>query len=202
MSTVCYIRVSSTDQNTDRQYEALPVTDKEFVEKASGSASDRPQLKAMLKYLREGDHVHVLSIDRLARNIVDLQQLVNTITGKGAMITFHQENMTFRKGSNEPTSEVMFNILESFAQFERSLIRERQREGIAAAKARGKKMGRPSKLTDKQKKAIVAKRRKGITPTKLAKEYGVSRGLIYNIIGEGTQISSGSRLPQVSSSKV
>ena len=101
MSTVCYIRVSSTDQNTDRQYEALPVTDKEFVENTSGSTADRPQLKAMPEYLREGDHVHVLSIDRLARNIVDFHQLVNTITGKGAVITFHKESMTFGKGSYE-----------------------------------------------------------------------------------------------------
>lgn len=142
------------------------------------------------------------SIDRLARNIVDLHQLVNTITGQGAVITFHKESMTFGKGSNEAMNEVLFNILESFAQFERSLIRERQREGIAAAKAKGKKMGRPSKLTDKQRKAIVAKKCKGMTPTKLAKEYGVSRGLIYNIIGERGEISSGSRFQQGSSSKV
>ena len=182
MATVRYIRVSSIDQNTDRQYEALPDTDKTFEEKASAATAKRPQLEAMLDYIREGDTVFVHSIDRLARNIVDLHNLADRITDKGCKLVFIKENMQFGNGPNSKMSELLFSILGAFAQFERSMIKERQAEGIAAAQAKGKRFGRKPKLNDRQKKEIRDKRKAGANPTQLAKEYGVSRALVYNVI--------------------
>ena len=183
MPTAAYIRVSSIDQNTDRQHELLPDTDEVFEEKASAATANRPKLDDLITWARKGDHVYVASIDRLARNIVDLHKLVKKITDKGAVITFVKENMVFGNGSNEATSKLLFNILGSFAEFERELIKERQREGIAAAKARGKHMGRPSRLNNDRKAEIVRKHQDGASVSALSKEYGVSRGTIYNVLG-------------------
>lgn len=179
--TVNYIRVSSIDQNEARQNEALPRADETFTDKVSGSTVKRPALQSMLKHIRKGDHINVHSIDRLARNLEDLHKLVKAITGKGCTVTFHKENLTFGNGDSSSMSELLFNILGSFAQFERSMIRERQREGIAIAKAKGKKLGRPSTLTDEQREEIRAKRAAGTTPTQLSKEYCTSRANVYKI---------------------
>jgi DNA invertase Pin-like site-specific DNA recombinase len=182
MEHIAYIRVSSIDQNIARQVAALPEVDEKFIEKASGSSANRPVLKEMLKYVRKGDHIHVHSIDRLARNIVDLNNLVTQIVKSRCVITFHKENMAFGNGKNEATSQLLFNILGSFAQFERSLIKERQAEGIAAAKAQGKHMGRPSKLSHEQKEAVKSLHSCGATPTELARQFSVSRATIYDIV--------------------
>lgn len=188
---VVYIRVSSIDQNTSRQEDALKeIKGKRFIDKSSGGSTNRPRLKEMLEYIREGeegesgDTIHVYSIDRLARNIMDLNRLVEEIIAKGCIIKFHKENLTFGNGDNAAMSDLLFNILGSFAQFERSMIKERQMEGIAAAKKKGKHLGRPCKLSEQQKQEIIVKRSEGATPTELAKEYGVSRTLVYMITSE------------------
>lgn len=180
-----YIRVSSIDQNTDRQIHGLPEADKVFIEKASGASTKRPVLQKMFEYIRtdDADKINVYSIDRLARNIEDLNKLVSGIVDMGASITFHKENLTFGNGENSALSELLFNVLGSFAQFERSMIKERQAEGIAAAKAKGKTFGRPGKLTNKQKQEIRKMCESGSTPTALSQKYGVSRCTIYNDIG-------------------
>jgi DNA invertase Pin-like site-specific DNA recombinase len=179
-----YIRVSAIDQNPERQIQGLPEADKVFIEKASGATTKRPELQAMFGYIRpgEGDKINVLSIDRLARNIEDLNKLVKQVINLGATIQFHKENITFGNGENSSADDLLFNILGSFAQFERSMIKERQAEGIAAAKAKGKHMGRPGKLTSIQKLEIKKKNKAGATPTDLSKEYAVTRGTIYNVI--------------------
>lgn len=182
MTTIRYIRVSSIDQNTDRQHEALPDTDETFEEKASAATANRPQLQEMLGFIRKGDHVYVASIDRLARNIFDLHRIVTRIVDQDAGITFVKEGLTFENGTSNPMKELMLTMLGGFAQFERALIKERQAEGIAAAKAKGKRFGRPAKLTDKQKQDIRDKRKAGANPTRLAEEYGVSRASIYNVV--------------------
>ena len=184
MKNISYVRVSAIDQNPDRQLEALPAVDKQFLEKASGSTADRPVLQSMIEFIREGDIVHVHSIDRLARNLMDLDKLVKQIAAKGCSIKFYKENLTFGNGNDTAISTLLFHVMGSFAQFERSLIRERQQEGIAAAKSKGKHLGRPSLLTQQQKEDIRAKKAAGINPTKLAKEFGVSRATIYGIIGD------------------
>lgn len=143
---VGYIRVSSTEQNTERQLDGISL-DKTFTEKASGGSRERPQLNAMLEYLREGDTVHVHSIDRLARNTNDLNEIVNSLNDRGITIIFHKENLIFSHDiAQSAMNKLMFQMLAAFAEFERSMLRERQREGINKAKAKGLYKGRKRKI--------------------------------------------------------
>ena len=131
-----YIRVSSVDQNIDRQKEGLEV-DRLFIDHCSGKSMSRPELNAMLDYVRDGDVVKVHSLDRLARNLDDLRKIVKTIITKKARIEFLKENLSF-SGDDSPMSNLLLSVMGAFAEFERSLIRERQLEGIAIAKANGR----------------------------------------------------------------
>jgi DNA invertase Pin-like site-specific DNA recombinase len=176
-----YIRVSSIDQNTERQLVGVEL-DSTFTDKASGKDTNRPELARCLSHLREGDILHVHSIDRLARNLIDLQTIVATLTGKGATVRFHKENLTFSATDTNPMQELMFQMLGAFAQFERTLTRERQREGIEAAKARGQKLGAPSKLSPEQTAKIKERVAAGEDKSKVAKESGISRPTLYKII--------------------
>src|SRR5690348_5020197 len=133
---VGYVRVSSFDQNTQRQLDGIPL-DKTFTDKASGKDTNRTQLQAALNHAREGDTLIVHSMDRLARNVEDMLRLVRELNDKGVSVEFVKENMTFTAGKEDPRSTLMFTMLSAFAQFERALIKERQREGIALAKAKG-----------------------------------------------------------------
>lgn len=146
MANVGYVRVSTVDQNTERQLDGLPL-DKMFTDKVSGATTERPELQAMLGYVREGDLIHVHSIDRLARSLVDLLALVQDLTAKGVHIQFHKENLLFT-GEANPTQTLMLSIMGSVAEFERSMIRERQREGISKAKAKGVYKGRSKTIDD------------------------------------------------------
>lgn len=139
MSNIGYIRVSSADQNTERQLDGIEL-DKVFTEKASGKDRNRPELQAMLQYARSGDVIHVHSIDRLGRSIIDLKTLVSDLNDRGVSVHFHKENMTFSVDVKNPMNELMFNMLASFAEFERAMIKERQREGIEKAKANDKSL--------------------------------------------------------------
>ena len=181
---VGYIRVSTTDQNTDRQLQDIHL-DLTFTDKLSGKDINRPQLQACLKHLRSGDTLHVHSIDRLARNLSDLMAIVSDLTSKGIAVRFHKENLSFTGESNNPMQELQLQMMGAFAQFERSLIRERQREGIAAAKAAGKPIGAPSKLNPDLKAAIKAKALTNISKKQLAADYGISRTTLYDILKEG-----------------
>lgn len=178
MATVAYRRVSSIDQKTDRQ---LPdeAFDKEFEDKASAKDTDRPQLQAMLEFVREGDTVVVHSIDRLARNLADLEAMIKQLTSKGVAVEFRKESLTFA-GGEDAMQTLMLQMMGAFAQFERSMIRERQREGIAAAKASGKHIGRPS-LGDKQLKSLRAKRKQGVSVRELQDQFNVSRASVYRL---------------------
>lgn len=143
---VGYIRVSSNEQNTERQLDEV-ILDKTFTEKASGGSRERPQLNTMLEYLRDGDTVHVHSIDRLARNTSDLNDIVNGLNDRGITIIFHKENLTFSHDVTQSAmNKLMFQMLAAFAEFERYMIRERQKEGIAKAKAKGLYKGRKRKV--------------------------------------------------------
>ena len=127
-----YVRVSSFDQNPERQLENVQ-TDRVFTDKASGKNTQRPQLEALLTFAREGDTIVVHSMDRLARNLDDLRRLVHSLTERGIRIEFLKENLTFT-GEDSPMSNLMLSVMGAFAEFERALLRERQREGIAIAK--------------------------------------------------------------------
>ena len=180
MSNVGYIRVSSYGQNTDRQLSDIEL-DKEFVEKASAKTSDRPQLQACLEWLRDGDTLHVHSIDRLARNLFDLQDIVQQLTQKGVTIYFHKENMRF-SGRGDSVQRLMLQMMGAFAEFERELINERRREGMAAAKKAGKQIGAKRKLTSAQISEISKRLADGETKKDLAAEYGVSRQTLYTAL--------------------
>ena len=178
-----YIRVSSGGQNTERQLADIP-TDRVFEDKASGKNTDRPELARCLGHLREGDTLHVHSIDRLARNLKDLQTIVETLTKKGVSVNFHKENLIFESSNSSPMHTLMFQMLGAFAEFERTLIKERQREGINAAKARGQKLGAPAKLTAAQVIELKERVSLGDDKSKIAKEFGISRPTLYKIIAD------------------
>ncbi len=177
---VGYQRVSTEDQNFDRQLEGLNL-DKVFSDKMSGKNTDRPQLQAALEYCREGDQLHIHSIDRMARNLIDLQSIVNGLVDKNVSVHFLKENLVF-KGDDDPMSILTLQMMGSFAQFERSLIRQRQREGIKAALKKGVKFGQPPKLSIEQVKEVQALATAGANKTELAKKYDISRQSLYNYI--------------------
>ena len=138
MAHVAYIRVSTTEQNTDRQLADTGIEfDKIFDDKASGKNTERQGLKDMLDYVREGDTVHVHSIDRLGRSLIDLKTLVTQLNNNGVSVKFHKEKLDFEVGKTDDLQTLMFSMLGAFAEFERSMIKERQREGIEKAKAKG-----------------------------------------------------------------
>ncbi|MDD2049695.1 recombinase family protein [Pseudomonas putida] len=169
MARVGYIRVSSVDQNVDRQLDGVAL-DKVFTEKLSGVTTDRPQLQAMLEYVREGDTILVHSIDRLARSLADLLKLVEDLTKRGVHIRFDKEQLEFT-GEDNPTQHLMLSMMGAVAQFERAMIKERQREGIAKAKQRGVYKGRIKTVDDV---AIQSAVRGGLSFRKAAESLGVS----------------------------
>ena len=138
---VGYRRVSTKGQNLARQ-ELPDVTGRVFEEKLSGANRDRPALQEMLSYIRDGDEVHVHSIDRLARSLTDLNNIVTEINSKGASIRFLSEQLHFQGSNDDPVNKLMFHMLGAFSEFEHSLISKRRQEGIEKAKAEGKYKGR------------------------------------------------------------
>lgn len=172
-----YIRVSSTDQNTERQLDGLEL-DRTFTDKVSGKSTDRPQLQEMLRFVREGDHLLVHSMDRLARNLIDLRQMVQELTKRGVRITFVKEGLTFN-GEDAAMSVLLLSVMGAVAEFERAIIKERQAEGIRIARTKGVYKGRKAALTDEQVKEVKQKVAAGIPKAKIAREYKCSRETIY-----------------------
>lgn len=149
-----YIRCSSVHQNNERQLDSIQL-DKVFEEKVSAKTKNRPKLQEMLNYIREGDGVVVHDISRLARNLEDLHSLIREIIDKGCSVHFIKENLKFT-GERDHLQELMLNMLGSFYQFERSIMLERQREGIALAKAKGKYKGRRKTIDDDEIRKMLA----------------------------------------------
>ncbi|MCL2589422.1 MAG: recombinase family protein [Betaproteobacteria bacterium] len=175
-----YVRVSSFDQNPERQLEQVQV-DKVFTDKASGKDTKRPQLDALLAFVREGDTVVVHSMDRLARNLDDLRRLVQQLTQSGVRIEFVKECLTFT-GEDSPMANLMLSVMGAFAEFERALIKERQREGIALAKQRGAYRGRKKSLSDSEIAGLRQRATAGEKKTTLAREFGISRETLYQYL--------------------
>lgn len=182
---VGYIRVSTTIQSTERQLDGVHL-DQTFTDKLSGKDTKRPQLDACMKHLRKGDTLHVHSIDRLARNLMDLQSMVEELTAKGVTISFHKEALTFT-GEENAMSKLMLQLIGAVAEFERSLINERRKEGVAIAQRKGVKFGRPSKLSDDQTRVMLAKLDAGQDKKSLAAEFGISRPALYDILKRSVQ---------------
>lgn len=176
---VGYVRVSTVDQNTERQLDGIELN-KVFTDHASGKDTARPELQACLDYVREGDTLVVHSMDRLARSLVDLRQTVDKLTARGVAVQFVKEHLTFTQDESDPCSVLMLSIMGAVAEFERSMILERQREGIAIAKRAGKYRGRKPALTDAQIVEVLARMAGGESATALAAEFGVARATVYN----------------------
>jgi len=174
---VGYIRVSSLDQSELRQLDGVSL-DKRFTDKASGKDTKRPQLQAALEYLRDGDVLVVHSMDRLARNLDDLRKIVLDLTERGVVVEFEKEKLTFTSEANA-MSKLLLSVMGAFAEFERSLIRERQREGIAIAKKAGVYKGRKPSLTPDRVAELRARVAVGEKKAALAREFGISRETLY-----------------------
>lgn len=189
---VGYVRVSTSDQNTARQLDSQTL-DKTFADYASGKDTNRPELSAALEYVREGDTLVIHSMDRLARSLPDLRRLVDELTQRGVAVQFVKENLTFTRDESNPFATLMLNMLGSVAEFERSLLLERQREGIAIAKAKGTYKGRTPSLTDDERMQVAQRLSSGESATALAREYNVSRATVYNARKAVVTSSTGER---------
>ncbi|MBW8454604.1 MAG: recombinase family protein [Pseudomonas sp.] len=175
-----YIRVSTLDQNPDRQLEGIQVS-KVFIDKASGKDTQRPQLEALLSYVREGDTLVVHSMDRLARNLDDLRRMVQQLTGRGVRIEFVKESLAFT-GEDSPMANLLLSVMGAFAEFERALIRERQREGISLAKQRGVYRGRKKALSGSRLEELRRRVEAREPKAALAREFGISRATLYEYL--------------------
>jgi len=181
--TVGYVRVSSADQNLARQLDTIGQVDRVFEDKVSGgSRTQRQGLADCLRYIRDGDVVRVASMDRLARSLVDLQQIVDEILAKGAQVHFIKENQTYTSQVTDPIGRLLMHVLGGFAEFERNLIRERQAEGIRIAKAAGKYRGRARRLTPQQITEARRRLSEGVSKTRIAADLKVDRSTLYRAL--------------------
>ena len=177
---VGYVRVSTLDQSTVRQLDGVTL-DRVFEDKASGKDVNRPQLEAMIGFVRDGDTVLVHSMDRLARNLEDLRRLVRRLTDKKVRVEFVKEHLVFT-GEDSPMANLLLSVMGAFAEFERSLIGERQREGIALAKQRGAYRGRKKALSDEQTVTLRQRAAAGEPKAQLAREFNISRETLYQYL--------------------
>jgi len=176
----CYKRVSTIDQNLDRQLHNVTF-DREYVEKVSGKDLNRPQLSALLSNLRQDDSVHVHEMSRLARNTKDLLEIVEQIVSAGASIRFQKENLEFKSGKKNPFQSLMLSMLSAIAQFERDLLLDRRREGIAIAKSKGKYKGRVSRFSDSDLTQIQKDFQSTSNKAEIARKWNISRQYLYKI---------------------
>ena len=172
-----YRRVSTTDQNLDRQ--ELDGCEKVFEEKLSGANRERPALRDLIDFAREGDEVIVHSLDRLARDLRDLKSIVDELNGKGATIEFLQERLRFSPDADDPLSKLQLHLMGAFAEFELSLLRKRQAEGIARAKAKGVYKGRKATI---DRERVAELREQGLGATEIAKALGIGRASVYRVL--------------------
>lgn len=177
---VGYVRVSTLEQNTERQLDGLTL-DRTFTDHASGKDTSRPELQACLEYVRDGDTLVVHSMDRLARSLVDLRHIVDRLMARGVKVCFVKECLTFAADRSDPCAVLMLSVMGAVAEFERSMILERQREGIAIAKAKGKYKGRKPALTAAQAAEVLERLEAGESATDLALSFGVARATVYNL---------------------
>lgn len=180
---VGYVRVSSDDQNFARQIEAIGDVDRIFSDKVSGGSRDsRVALDECIKYIRDGDVVRVASMDRLARSLRDMRDIIDEVVAKGATVHFVKEGQTYSPDTKDALSQLMLHMLAAFAEFERALIRERQAEGIRIAKAEGRYRGRTRKLTLEQLDEARNLISSGVPKAEVARRYGVDRSTLHRAL--------------------
>jgi DNA invertase Pin-like site-specific DNA recombinase len=177
---VGYIRVSTIEQNPDRQLEGVTL-DKKFIDKCSGKNTDRPELSYMMEFVREGDRVLIHSMDRMARNLQDLKNIVSVLNRKGVIVEFIKENLIFT-GEDSSISQLLLSIMGAFAEFEYTLIKERQREGIKLARQRSAFSGRKKCLDAEQVIKLKNWKLQGMKITWIANQLEISRWSVYNYL--------------------
>lgn len=175
-----YVRVSTYDQHMDRQLDGVHL-DKVYRDAVSGKNTNRPELLKCLSCLKDGDTLHVHSIDRLTRNLQDLLRLLEEMGERGITVMFHKEKLMFSSQAS-PFQTLHLQIIGAVAEFERAFIRERQREGIAIAKTKGKYKGRKATLSEEQIREILWRIKNKERVIQIAREYGVSRQTIYRCL--------------------
>jgi DNA invertase Pin-like site-specific DNA recombinase len=184
MSVVGYRRVSTKDQRLDRQ--DLGSVDRMFEEKVSGKDRDRPELAACMAYLRDGDTLRCHSVDRLGRSLLDLLAIVDELTSRGVAVEFAKEGMTFDPSASDPYAKLQLSMLSSFAEFERSIARSRQEEGIVLAKERGAYKGRQPALSPEDVRVARQRRTDGVSLARLVRDYGVAKStMVAALAGNG-----------------
>jgi DNA invertase Pin-like site-specific DNA recombinase len=193
---VGYVRVSSFDQNPDRQLDGVPVA-RTFTDKASGKDARRPELDRLLSFARDGDTVVVHSMDRLARNLDDLRRIVQDLTRRGVRVEFVKEGLNFT-GDDSPMANLMLSVMGAFAEFERALLRERQREGIAVAKQRGAYRGRKRSLNAEQIGEVKRRIAAGEQKARVARDMGISRETVYQYLRLATLVPCEPQAPETS----
>lgn len=176
MTKIGYKRVSTEEQNTDRQ--ELAGCEKIFEEKVSGASKERKALKDMVDWAREGDEVVVWSIDRLARDLRDLQDIIAQLLDKGVSVSFVSERLTFSADKDDAFSRLQLHLMGAFAEFERSIIRKRQAEGIAKAKAKGVYKGRKATIDANH---IAMLKSQGLGASEIASRLGIDRASVYRV---------------------
>ena len=183
MANVAYIRVSTVEQNEARQLEAMKAhqIDKTFIDKVSGKDTNRPQLQAMLDYVREGDTVFIHDFSRLARSTKDLLAIVEDLQERGVRLVSNKENMD----TSTPTGKLMLTMIAAINEFERMNLLERQREGIAIAKAEGKYKGRKAREIDNEFiQAYEQYKRRELNKVQVAERLNISRPTLDKLIAE------------------
>lgn len=177
---VGYVRVSTADQNTNRQLDGIQL-DRVFTDKASGATADRPALQELLGYVRDGDTVLVHSLDRLGRSLRDVQAIIEGLTDRGVRVEIVGQGLVFT-GTDSPMTTLLLHMLGAVAEFELAQIRERQAQGIAKAKAAGKYTGRKPALDSAQADQVRRRAAAGESKAAIARDMGVSRATVYNYL--------------------
>ena len=184
---VGYRRVSTVEQNLDRQ--DLGIVERVFEDKASGKDTDRTELLEMMSYVRCGDEVVVYSIDRLARDLRDLQSIITQLNDKGVSIAFLSERLTFSGSSDDAFAKLQLQMMGAFAEFERNIIRKRQAEGIAKAKAKGvyENRKRTKKVSEKR---IFELKADGLNNTEIAEYLKISRMTVHRALKKQAEVAA------------
>ncbi len=176
-----YIRTSTDHQNTDRQLDGI-YCDEIYADQITGGTIDRPELKKMMAFARKGDTVICHQIDRMARSLSDLLWIVETLVKKGVTVKFHKENLTFNGDSDDAVSMLMLHMLGAVAQFEKSIINSRVREGVRKAQEQGKYKGRQRTVSKNTVQRILTMSEAGKKKTEICKELGLSRATVYRYL--------------------
>lgn len=186
MAEIGYARVSTHEQNLDLQRDELKQAGVETIyeDQASGKSAERPELQHCLKALRPGDTLTVWRLDRLGRNLQDLIRIVNELEARGVTFKSLKESIDTRG----PAGKLVFHLFAALAQFERELLRERTMAGLDAARARGRKGGRPASLSQAQKNMALSLMKNGdLSIAEICKQFSVSRSTLYNLAASNSK---------------